>query len=148
MATYTGTRFGNPYPPITTSCQCKASVISSATIPDAGLSDGDIIKLVTIPAGFRIVDLVIFSDDLDAHADTPTVTVSVGLMDSADTSLDTVFITDSDVAQGGGVAEPTATTMYTTAVSTSDKVLAIEVTASAAVAAGGGIGVKVSYIPA
>lgn len=149
MSTYSSDKYGNQYPAITNFSNEDTCVIATATIPiSTKLTDGDIINLLKIPAGFRICSLKVFSEDLDDG--TAVLAFDVGLLDAGDTALETVFISGSTIGRAGGLASPTTTTMYTTAAATSEKVLAIEITTTANgdTAASAKIGAVVSYIPA
>jgi len=123
-------------------------VITTASLPNATvLTDGDLIYLGTIPQGYKCVGLTLFAEDLDEGA---ALAFSVGLCDAADAVLDTVFVATSNLGQAGGtLAVPATTTMFTTAAASTDKILAIEVTTTAAVAmaAARKVGAVVTYIP-
>ena len=113
------------------------------------LADGDILNLCNIPANHRIVGLSLFSGDLDANA-TPTITFDVGLLGAGGAALDTVFVSGSTLGQAGGtLACPATATMFDTAAASTDKVLAIEITANAATkhAAARTVGAVVTYVP-
>ena len=62
----------------------------------AALVEADVIKMVPVAAGERVVDLQLISEDLDTHV-SPTITLDVG--DGVDTDR---YIDGSTVAQTGG----------------------------------------------
>lgn len=151
MARYKGNKFRDGIPAITG--EGKGDVIAVTSYyahPSAStkLTDGDVIDLVKIPSGHELVGLSVIAGDLDSGT---ALTFSVGLLaDTSDLVLDTVFVTDSTLGQAGGVlAIPAATTMFTTAAAATDKVLGIEVTATATGAGTDGaiIGVTAFYAP-
>ena len=151
MATTNSDKYGTGLSVITAGAHEAITVRCTATIADASgaLTDGDIINLCIIPAGHQVVKLSLFAGDLDADV-SPALAFSVGLKDSADAALDTVFIADSLLGQDGGtLAFPATTTMYTTAADSIDKILAIEVTTTAATkhAAERTIGCVATYTP-
>lgn len=100
----------------------------------AALVSADIIQMIPVAAGERVVDLQLISEDLDTHA-TPTITLDVG--DGVDTDR---YIDGSTIAQTGGFerlgvglatdAEAIAANYVYTAADT------IDVVVSAAVATG------------
>jgi hypothetical protein len=71
----------------------------------ATIAQNEIVELVPLPPGCIPVDCILDSDDLDAHA-TPTITVSVGVINSEGTDLvaNTTMISASQVARAGGIA--------------------------------------------
>lgn len=151
MATFNSDKYGTGKPVLTAQEHCAITRICVVDIAaaDSGLADGDILNLCVIPADHQVVGLQLFSGDLDANV-SPAITLSVGLMDAGDTALDTAFVVDSTLGQAGGtLAIPATTTLFETAAASTNKVLAIEVTASAATkhAAARKIGAVVSYMP-
>jgi len=64
----------------------------------AALAAGDVIKMVKVPKGARVVDVQLSTTDLDTHG-TPTIALDVG--DDGDTDR---FIAGSTIGQAGGVA--------------------------------------------
>lgn len=150
MATFSGNKFDPSI--IAVTGDGKGGVInvtSYYTHPTAStkLTDGDLVKLVKIPAGHRVVGLNVFSGDLDAGT---ALVVDVGLLKEGDAALETVFVSGSTLGQAGGtLAVPATTTMFTTAGNDADRILAVEVTTSAGTkgAADAIIGVSVNYAP-
>lgn len=151
MAIYNSNKYGSSVPVLTAQQHAAITRVCTVTIPAtaSALADGDILNLCEIPADHRVVGLSLFSGDLDANA-TPTITFDVGLLDKGDAALDTVFVSGSTLGQAGGtLAIPATTTMFDAAAASTDKVLAIEVTANAATkhAAARTVGVVVTYVP-
>lgn len=103
------------------------------TLPAATqLTDGDLLRLCKVPANYSVVGLQPFSDDLD-DGETPALVFDIGLLDDGDAALDTVFVSGSTLGQAGGtLAAPATTTMFKTEAASTEKVLAIEVTTTAA----------------
>ena len=151
MATKNSDKYGTGAPVLTAQQHTSITRVCTVSIAaaDTGLADGDILNLCVIPANHRVVGLSLFSGDLDAHA-TPTITFDVGLLDKGDAALDTVFVSGSTLGQAGGtLACPATATMFDTAAASANKVLAIEITASAATkhAAARTVGAVVTYVP-
>lgn len=151
MSTYSANKYRDGIPAITGGAKGEVIAVTSYyTHPAAStkLTDGDIVNLVKIPAGHEVVGLTLFMGDLEQS--TGALTTSFGLLDAGDAALDTVFVADSQLGRAGGtLGVPATTTMFTTAAATTDKVLAMEVTATAtqAGAADAVIGVTVLYAP-
>lgn len=76
------------------------TVLSSYSIT-ANVTANDVLQMVPVPKGARIVDVVLTSTDIDTHG-TPTVTMIVGDTDSTDDT--DRYITSSTIGQTGGVA--------------------------------------------
>jgi hypothetical protein len=116
------------------------------TIPNATiLTDGDILGLCKIPQGAEVVGLTLHSGDLD---ESTALVFSVGLCDSTDAALETVFVATSSLGQAGGtLGVPATATMFTTGPIAAEKDLAIEITttAGAACAAERVLGAVVTY---
>jgi hypothetical protein len=112
------------------------------------LTDGDLVKLVRIPANHEITSLQLFSGDLDAVT---ALVFDAGTMDPTDVALDLVFVSGSTLGQAGGVlSAPVLPALYTSGPSNVDRILAIEVTTTAttAGAADAPIGCVVQYVAA
>ena len=73
---------------------CSHSVTANPTA-------ADILQLVPIPKGARILDVIVTMTDLDTNG-APTVTFTVG--DTQTTSTANRYVTTSTVGQTGGVA--------------------------------------------
>ena len=100
----------------------------------AALAENDIIEMIPVAAGERVVDLQIVSEDLDTHG-TPTITFDVGDGDDVDRYIDgtTIGQTGGFARLGDGLAtdaEAIAVNKLYTAADT------IDVKVSAAVATG------------
>lgn len=101
----------------------------------AALAINDIVDLGPIPAGLTPVDVVAVFDDHDAHA-SPTVTMSVGILNAGKTDLDgTAWIVDSTAPQTSGITRASTATAYLAGSSTSERSLGVKVTAAVATAA-------------
>lgn len=134
MALYKS-KFANRVKPVPSVISALIATIAYDFTTETALANGDIIDLGPIPAGLEIVDVVAIFDDHDAHA-SPTVTMSVGILNSGKTALNsTGFIVDSTAAQTGGVARATTTTAYLLAAGTAERSLGVIVTAAVATAA-------------
>lgn len=119
------------------------AVRAEAAAP-ATLAANDVMEMVRLPAGYIITGGYLAATDLDTNA-TPTITMTVGLMDIADTTLDsdTDLLTASTVGQGGALARfDTGLTQGPFAV---DKIVAIKVANVAATKASGTVTCQVEY---
>jgi hypothetical protein len=114
------------------------------------LTLNQIIEMLPLPAGCRVVDAILDSDDLDSNG-TPLVTVDVGFMSGdfgvsdAARTIGAEFFSASTVAQAGGVARPTLKTAFRTERSDADRGVGIKISAIPATAAGGTIGLTLLY---
>jgi hypothetical protein len=107
----------------------------------ASLAAGDIIDLGPLPANVAPLDVMLVTDDLDTNG-TPTITLSVGLLNAGKTDLNggtnETWITASTVGQAGGIARATTAAVYLLGASTSERRLGIKVVAAAATGTGAG----------
>lgn len=110
-------------------------------VTTANLAAGDIIDLGPLPAGLSILDTMIITDDLDTNS-TPTITLSVGLLNSGKTDLNggtnETFIAASNVGQTGGIARATTAASYLLGAAATERRLGVKVVAGAATGAGAG----------
>ncbi len=105
----------NQHPPVT-ACGAKDLVAAQATFNLSGaLGLNNVIEMIVVPAGHKIVDVILDVSDLDTGG-TPTITLSVGTM--AGTPYDSTFasrsvteniIAASTIGQTGGVARASVT---------------------------------------
>lgn len=111
---------------------CASYAVASAP------SANDLIKMMEIPAGATIVDVILDSDTLDSNA-SKTVTLDVG-----DTTQAQRFLAASTVAQAGGAvhADVAASTAYQY---TADTWLYVKFHAAAATFAAGTVRLTVLY---
>ncbi|MBD9539918.1 hypothetical protein IB276_10675 [Ensifer sp. ENS04] len=109
---------------------------------------GDILELAVVPAGTRVVNVILDSDDLDTNG-APAMTMDVGFMsgdfgdDSGARTCGAEFFSGSTLAQAGGVATPTLKTAYRTTKSNKDRSIGIKFPVAAATFAAGLIGLTV-----
>lgn len=115
----------------------------------AQVVQNNLVKLALLPAGYRIVDLILESDDLDSHG-TPTATISVGILNSTgdDLTANMTMITASTIPQGGGQARVGTKSLETIGTSTSDRTVIAKFVAAVATAAAGGLTVSMIVAPA
>lgn len=111
-------------------------------------SAGDILELAQIPAGCRVIDMVLDSDDLDTNA-TPTIALDVGIM-SGDFGVDdgartcgAEFFSGDTVAQAGGTSRPSLKTAFRTSKTSKDRSIGVKFATGAATFAAGTIGLTV-----
>lgn len=116
-----------------------APVVQQATATVAvTAADGDIVKLNVLPAGCVIVDFKLVLEELDAHA-TDTLTYDCGILNAggdglvASTKLISAGVSDSDLVQSINIAEG----MLNIGVDDEDRIIAMEITATAATQAAG-----------
>lgn len=113
------------------------------------LAVGDIIELGVIPAGCRVAEIVIDSDDLDSNG-APAVAFDVGVMSGGWGSEDQArtcgaeFFAASNVGQAGTVARPTLRSAYRVAASNIDRSIGVKLTTLAATFQAGQIGITVT----
>ena len=114
----------------------------SHTIPAAGYALNDIIEMGVVPAGCRVVDMTLDSDDLDSNG-TPLITLDVGIMsgtwqdnDAARTCGDE-FFDGSTAGQTGVVARMSEATGFQLAKSNTERSIGLKIAAAAATDAGG-----------
>lgn len=79
-----------------------ATVVRSFTTTTA-LAASDVLKLLRVPRGRKVVDAWMRASDIDTHA-TPTVVLTLRTNDG---SAQKAIIHQSTVGQGGGLARPT-----------------------------------------
>lgn len=108
------------------------------------LAANDVLEMVRLPAGYIITGGYLAASDLDTGS-SPAITMTVGLMDLTDTTLDssTDLLTASTVGQGGTLAR--FDTGFTQGPFTVDKIVAVKVVAAAATKAAGTVHCQVEY---
>ncbi len=109
-----------------------ALVAADLDLNDAG-------SVTILPAGCELVGITYDSDDLDTNA-SPTIAASVGIMNAADSDLETVLATGITASQGGTAAYVVTPAMVRLAASTSDRKIGVKFTAAAATKAAGTVG--------
>jgi len=97
-----------------------------------------------LPAGCIPVGLTIDADDLDAHA-TPTLTMSIGLLNATQTDLQVSFASGVTVGQVAGAQAMASAAMMRLTPTPSDRLLGLKVTAAAATKQAGQIGMTLFY---
>jgi len=116
-------------------------------VTGAALAAGDIIQMGTLEAGVKPVDALLITDDLDTNG-TPTITLTVGILNAAGTDIDaaatSTWIAASTAAQTGGHSRATSASPYLSSVSAESRQLGIKVVAGPATFAG--VGKKVAVV--
>ena len=104
-----------------------------------------------LPAGCVPVAMIVDCDDVDSNA-TPTVAMSIGVLNAAGTALSTAsddggaaWATSVATGKAGGMDFPTSKALQRVNSTTSDRSIGILVTAAAATAVAGTIGVTLLY---
>lgn len=97
MATVTASRAAASQPVKDSINNGTVTVCASYSIT-ANPTASDVLQLVPVPRGARVIDVVLAATDLDTNG-TPTITMTVGDGGSANR-----FITTSTIGQTGGVA--------------------------------------------
>lgn len=111
---------------------------SYTTVSGTTLADGDVINLVKVPKGARVVELKLSSGDCDSNG-TPAVIFDVGDTDDADRYID-----GSTVGQTGGSLNSNAYDPYHAY--TADSYISVTVvTAPATQVNGASIAIAVTY---
>lgn len=131
-------------PAITSTAAGVVLAVRAAATAPATLAANDVMRMVKLPAGHIITGGYLASTDLDTNV-SPAITMTVGLMDIADTTLDsgTDLLTESTVGQGGTLAA--FSTGLTQGPFTVDKYVAVKVVTVAATKAAGTVTCQVKY---
>jgi hypothetical protein len=110
-------------------------------VTTGALAAGDIIVMGPIEPGVKPFDSFIVTDDLDTNG-APTITLSLGILNAAQTDLDaaatSTWIAASTVGQTGGIGRATTANTYLCGASTTERTLGIKVVAAPATSAGAG----------
>lgn len=110
-------------------------------VTTANLAAGDIIDLGPLAANVAPISCSLVTDDLDSNG-SPTITLSVGLLNAGKTDLNggtnETWIVASTVGQAGGHAPNTLAAPYLLGASTTERRLGIKVVAAAATGVGAG----------
>lgn len=117
------------------------------------LALAQITEIAKIPADCRVVDIVLDSDDLDTDG-APLLAFDVGILsgDFGDVDLGGArtmgaeFFAASQLGRAGGVAFPSLASAYRTANSDKERGVGIKITAAAATAAAGTLGITLTYV--
>jgi len=131
------------YPSIAGAATAMRFVHQLAAAPAAG----DILELAMVPAGCRVIDMILDSDELDTDA-AATMTLDVGLMSGAfgeegARTSGAEFFSGSALAQAGGSERPSLKTAFRTSKSNIDRSIGIKFSAVAAAFQAGTIGLTV-----
>lgn len=123
----------------------------SLTLATGDLALNDIGAVGVLPAGCIPVGLLVDSDDLDSNG-TPTVAMSVGILNAAEDALSTaaadggaVWGSGLTVAQAGGQVQVLGKALSRVSASQSDRKIGALVSTAAATAAAGEIGLTLLY---
>jgi len=110
----------------------------------ADLDANDAGSVSILPAGCVLVGITYDSDDLDTNG-TPTITASVGVMNAADSDMDTVLASGITASRDGTAVHLVTPTMLRLAASTSDRKIGIKFTAASATKQAGAVGLTLLY---
>lgn len=117
-----------------------AGLVYEYTTGTTALAAGDIIDLGNLEAGVKPMDVTLIADDLDTNG-TPTITLTVGILNAAGTDIDaaatSTWIAASNVAQTGGIARATTANAYLSGASSDNRRLGVKVVAGPATHAAG-----------
>lgn len=94
MATYVATKAGTTE--VARHGLATCSVVSSYEL-SAALAEGDVVQMLKVPIGAKVVAVTLATDDLDTNV-SPAIVLEVG--DGSDTNR---FVVSATVGQGGGV---------------------------------------------
>lgn len=118
-----------------------AGILYEFATPSVALAAGDIIALGPISPGVKPVDVQLITDDLDTNG-TPTITLTVGVLNAAGTDIDaaatSTWIAASNVGQTGGIARASTANVYLSGASATERQLGVKVVAGPATYAGAG----------
>lgn len=104
----------------------------------------DTAHLCDLPAGCVPVDCILDATDCDTNG-TPTMTVSIGVLNAGKTDLDTLWITAATVAQTGTMARPTTAVLAQAGSSASARSIGLKFPAAAATFAAGTVNATILY---
>lgn len=110
----------------------------------ADLDANDAGSVSILPAGCVLVGITYDSDDLDTNV-TPTITASVGVMNAADSDLDTVLASGITASRDGSAVHLVPPAMLRLAPSTSDRRIGVKFTAASATKRAGTVGLTLHY---
>jgi len=119
----------------------------SIALTTAQLVTGNIIELAPLPAGCVPVGVTLDSDDLDSGT---AALLDVGIMSGAFGDNDAArtcgaeFISQSNVAQAGGVVRPTLVSAYRQAAANTDRSIGVKIQTQPGTPVAGTIGLTVS----
>lgn len=120
------------------------------TFPNT-IAAGDIVEMAPIPAGMRVVDMILDSDSLDSDGSSKTMDVDVGIMsgewgiNDGDRTCGAEFFDGDTTVRAGGTARPSLKTAFRTGVSSNHRSIGIKVATVAAEKAAGEVGLTVFY---
>lgn len=123
----------------------------SHAFPDT-IAAGDIVELAPIPAGMRVVDMILDTDILDSDGASKTMDIDVGIMsgefgDNDDTRTCGAEFFDGDTTvRTGGVARPTLKTAFRTGKTSGHRSIGVKVATVAATEAAGTLGLTVLFV--
>lgn len=133
-------------PSVTNSDQCLVNVLVKYALPGA-LANGDVLHLCKLPAHCVPVDFTLVNPELDTNA-SPTCTFDLGILASSGTAISTdaadggaAWLSASTAFQNASLTQASGSATSQTALfsvvpsSTSDRTVAIDVTAALATAA-------------
>lgn len=108
----------------------------------------DILELACLPAGARVVDMILDGDDLDSGT---AIVVDVGIMsgnwgdESGSRTVGAEFFSGSTLLQAGGVARPTLKTAFRTTPAANDRSIGVKIATAAGTFVAGSIGLTLLY---
>lgn len=128
----------------------KVNIAVSAT-----LAANDILYMMDLPVDTVPVDFILDSTDIDTGG-SPSVTLTVGLLNADATDISTAWLTASTIGQAGGMARPTtaacvqtaprtATPSGSTPTGTQLTKVGVKVAAAGATPAAGTVGLTMFY---
>lgn len=110
----------------------------------ADLDANDAGSVSILPAGCVLVGITYDSSDLDTNG-TPTITASVGVMNAADSDLDTVLASGITASRDGSAVHLVTPAMLRLAPSTDDRRIGVKFTAASATKQAGTVGLTLHY---
>lgn len=144
MALFKGDRYDQPA--VTPVGAGAITVYGEAAVTTA-LADNDIVGVGYLPAGARILDVKIVSDDLDSGT---ALVLDAGLVNADEDDLATVLISGSAIGQAGGIDLMDVTAAVATAIQADapddDQLVGIKVTTVAGTPVAGAIGLIFTYV--
>lgn len=120
-----------------------------AEITVTQFATNDVLEMINLPPGYKVVDWTVDVDDLDSNG-TPTAVFKLGVLNAGKTDLSTgnaIWKTGLTTAQAGGVARMDTLTAMRAGALNSAQVVGIVVTTGSATFQAGVVGLTVWVAP-
>lgn len=134
--------------PISVAQSGQMAAVAGQVAVTTSLAANDVLGLVVLPAEHEIVDFILDTTDLDSNA-TKTIKLDVGVVNADKNNLvtDSELITESTVAQAGGVARSDTIKGLRLAASNANRTVGVKVATVAATKKAGTVRGTLIYRP-